>query len=283
VFEDLRSMILANAVNPTQSIKHFEDEWQKVLVSLEKGDFSFLEDQLSKTAAVLAEIPLRLPVDQVPVISLTGEIFVRRDPLSRQSLTQLLAEQGFATICSPVAEWMHYTEYLQLKSISDHHVSKLTKLRIWLKQSIMLKDERRIKKLLSASGLIHAEPIDVDMLVENAKDYISHHLAGEAVLTIGGAMSDVVSHTCGVIAIGPFGCMPNRLSEAILNETMTREDKLTLVRNDARVTAMLNNVTDLPFLAIESDGSPFPQLINAKLEAFCLRARRLHEQMRLSN
>jgi hypothetical protein len=42
-------------------------------------------------------------------------------------------------------------------------------------------------------------------------------------------------------------------------------------------------VSDLPFLAIESDGSPFPQLIHAKLEAFCLQARRLHEQMQLSN
>jgi hypothetical protein len=36
---------------------------------------------------------------------------------------------------------------------------------------------------------------------------------------------------------------------------------------------------DLPFLAIESDGSPFPQLISAKLETFCLRAERLHERM----
>jgi hypothetical protein len=36
---------------------------------------------------------------------------------------------------------------------------------------------------------------------------------------------------------------------------------------------------DLPFLAIESDGSPFPQLIDAKLEAFCLRAKRLHDRM----
>lgn len=36
---------------------------------------------------------------------------------------------------------------------------------------------------------------------------------------------------------------------------------------------------DLPFLAIESDGSPFPQLISAKLETFCLRAERLHKKM----
>jgi hypothetical protein len=36
---------------------------------------------------------------------------------------------------------------------------------------------------------------------------------------------------------------------------------------------------DLPFLSIESDGSPFPQVIDAKLETFCLRAERMHEKM----
>jgi hypothetical protein len=40
---------------------------------------------------------------------------------------------------------------------------------------------------------------------------------------------------------------------------------------------------ELPFLAIESDGSPFPQLIIAKLEAFCQRAIRLHRQMHSCN
>jgi predicted CoA-substrate-specific enzyme activase len=283
VFEDMRSMLLTNSVEPESANQQLEAEWQKVLIAIKKGKFSLLEDQLVKTATIFAAIPLKKPIDQVPVISLTGEIFVRRDPLSRQNLTQLLARKGFATVCAPIAEWMHYTEYLQLNNISECQTSKLKKLRIWIKQSIMLKDERRIKKRLSASGLVHAETIDVDTLVANASDYISPNLAGEAILTVGASMNEVVSHTCGVIAIGPFGCMPNRMSEAILTETMTKKDKLALVRHDPRLTAILTNVSDLPFLAIESDGSPFPQLIHAKLEAFCLQAHRLHEQMRLSN
>jgi hypothetical protein len=40
---------------------------------------------------------------------------------------------------------------------------------------------------------------------------------------------------------------------------------------------------ELPFLAIESDGSPFPQLIIAKLEAFCQQALRLHDLMQSCN
>lgn len=35
----------------------------------------------------------------------------------------------------------------------------------------------------------------------------------------------------------------------------------------------------MPFLAIDSDGSPFPQIIEARLETFVLQARRLHHIM----
>jgi hypothetical protein len=77
--------------------------------------------------------------------------------------------------------------------------------------------------------------------------------------------------------------MPNRLSEAILNETMNREEKLKTDPNNKRLRSILAETEELPFFAIESDGSPFPQLITAKLEAFCLRAERLHERMLMNN
>ena len=73
--------------------------------------------------------------------------------------------------------------------------------------------------------------------------------------------------------------MPNRLSEAILNETMTCEGKLATDPNNRTLRSILAGMEDLPFLAIESDGSPFPQLIEAKLETFFLRAERLHERI----
>ena len=121
--------------------------------------------------------------------------------------------------------------------------------------------------------------IKVAQLVKQAAPYISRELTGEAVLTVGGALDEVAKHACGIIAIGPFGCMPNRLSEAILNEVMNRDDKLATDPGNSKLRAVLADVDDLPFLAIESDGSPFPQVITAKLEAFCMRAERLHHRM----
>ena len=208
-----------------------------------------------------------------------GEIFVRRDSLSRQHLTERLAEKGFATICSPVAEWLLYSDYMVDKGYNYYKVTGMERLRFLIKKFYMIRYEKRIKSLLSRSGLVHAEPLKIDRIIQNAKPYISPYLAGEAILTVGGALSEVVSHVCGVISIGPFGCMPNRLSEAILTEAMNREGKLATDPKNRTLRSILDGIEDLPFLAIESDGSPFPQLIEAKLEAFFVRAERLHERI----
>jgi hypothetical protein len=73
--------------------------------------------------------------------------------------------------------------------------------------------------------------------------------------------------------------MPNRLSEAILSEIMNREGKLSAHNGNGRLRSVLSDTDNLPFLAIESDGSPYPQLITAKLDAFCMQARRLNSAM----
>ena len=58
----------------------------------------------------------------------------------------------------------------------------------------------------------------MDTIIDGASRHLSPDLGGEAILTIGSALAEIVDVACGVIAIGPFGCMPNRLSEAILCE-----------------------------------------------------------------
>jgi len=280
VIEDIRSMILANSTDTAEAIRIFNQEWSLILDELARGDFSRLTKRLARTAERFSRIPMKRPPEEVPVVSLSGEIFVRRDSLSRQYLTKRLAEKGFATICSPVAEWILYSDYLVTKGLSDYTMSVMEKLEFMLRKKSMARYEKRLKSILSCSGLVCAEPIDLESIIATAAPYMSPNLAGEAILTVGSSLTEVASHVCGVIAIGPFGCMPNRLAEAILNETMSREGKLSTDPENDRLRSVLADIDDLPFLAIESDGSPFPQLINAKLETFCLRAERLHSKMR---
>jgi predicted CoA-substrate-specific enzyme activase len=283
VIEDIRSMLLANAIDTRAAMAVFEAEWHAILQTMQKGQFESLERQLNRTAARFRAIPLKQPPDMVPVITLAGEIFVRRDALSRQYLTERLAEKGFATVCSPIAEWVLYCNYMVNAGLNPENMSIMEKLKFKIRSKFQSHYERRIKGILSTSGLVHPEPLDMKTIIRNASPFISRELPGEAILTVGGSMTEVVTHSCGVIAIGPFGCMPNRLSEAILNETMNARDKLTSEPNNEPLRAVLTGIDELPFLAIESDGSPFPQLINAKLESFCLRAERLHQRIMAAN
>jgi predicted nucleotide-binding protein (sugar kinase/HSP70/actin superfamily) len=279
MMEDIRSMLLANAVHVPEALHLFQTVWEEILDSLKTTDFNHLFTSLSAGATNLAAIPLKRPVACVPKVSLTGEIFVRKDALSRQNIPEQLAEMGIATICSPVAEWIHYTDFLVQKGITGDGMSMMERVRFKLRKRIMAHYEHRIRSILAGSGLLASTPLAMKEIIRHAAPYISPDLTGEAILTIGSSLLEIASHVCGVIAIGPFGCMPNRLSEAILSKAMQREDKLQLTPSDTCLQKTLETIEALPFLALESDGSPFPQLIHAKLEAFCLRAERLHERM----
>jgi predicted nucleotide-binding protein (sugar kinase/HSP70/actin superfamily) len=279
VMEDIRSMLLANAVDPGAAMQIYEGQWKDILGSMERADFTVLKNQLAVCAERLRRIPLKRPTAAVPTISLTGEIFVRRDSLSRQFLTERLAEKGFATVCAPVAEWVHYCNYLVDNGFNQDPITAMQKFKLKLRNFFQGRYERQIKSILSSSGLVQNRSLDVGSIIENARPHISPNLTGEAVLTIGGSLTEIIHHACGVIAIGPFGCMPNRLSEAILSETMTAREKLATDPANPVLKAILTDIDDLPFLAIETDGSPFPQLITSKIEAFLLRAERIHQRI----
>jgi predicted CoA-substrate-specific enzyme activase len=279
VMEDIRAMLLAAAVDTESAMSVFNAEWEHLLAAMKKADFTVLTRALAACAERLRSLPLKRPAAAVPTISLTGEIFVRRDSLSRQYLTERLAEKGFASVCAPVAEWVHYCNYLVDHGFNQDPMTAMQKFKLKLRNFFQGRYEKQIKSILARSGLVRPETLNIAAVIEHARPHISPDLTGEAVLTVGGSLSEIISHSCGVIAIGPFGCMPNRLSEAILSETMTASEKLASDPANPALRAVLTGIDDLPFLAIETDGSAFPQLITAKLEAFMLRAERLHQRM----
>jgi len=132
-----------------------------------------------------------------------------------------------------------------------------------------------------AAGDFEIARTDAIAQVEAGATMLSPRLTGEAILTVGSAFHEILHPACGIIAIGPFGCMPNRVAEAILNEKFTSAEKRASATNNGGVPALpiLKQDRRLPFLAIETDGNAFPQIIEARLEAFCLQAKRLHEEM----
>ncbi|MCK5783405.1 MAG: activase, partial [Desulfobacterales bacterium] len=279
IMEDFHSLLLTNAEDTEAAISLFNNAFESILDVLAKGTFNELTKELGYQTKKFSEIPVKMPYDQVPKILLTGEIFVRRDGFSRQKLTEQLADIGFAVVCSPVSEWFRYSDYLLSINGKRTSMPMRKKVAFFLRQMFMNQYEKRLTSIFSNSGIINAKPVNLKKIMRSAAPFISEQLMGEAILTIGSALSEVATDVCGVIALGPFGCMPNRLAEAILNETMIRDVKLGNSVSGNNLEKILEDMDDLPFLAIESDGSPFPQLINAKLEAFCQRSMRLHHRM----
>ncbi|MEJ2563189.1 MAG: hypothetical protein P8Z42_10905, partial [Anaerolineales bacterium] len=144
VFEDIRAMLLANARQPDEALAIFQEQFQQAMAGLQTSNFGLLAKALRQAALQLSRIPLKQPPSRVPLITLAGEIFVRRDGLSRQYITEYLAARGFAAACAPVAEWIVYSDYVINKGWSDHsHEGVRRKLGARLKQYVMRRDERR--------------------------------------------------------------------------------------------------------------------------------------------
>lgn len=266
VLEDIYALILTASAVREKNIEIFNRVRTDLISAVPLG-WKVLSKRLKKAAADLREIKISRPIEDYPVISFVGEIYVRHDPLARHGLVERLSEQGFVVRVAPVLEWMKYTDWLNRKGLEGR--AGLSNV---LRQGIKGYFERRVRAILSESGLVSYPGPDVSKVVEQGEKYVSRYLTGEAVLTVGSALHEITTPACGVIAIGPFGCMPSRVAESILSEKFTAS-----ALGDRKHREMEDDMP-LPFLAIETDANPFPQLIEARLESFCLQARRFHRR-----
>jgi predicted CoA-substrate-specific enzyme activase len=273
LFEEMRATLLAGARDPQEATALLAGGFIRVEAAIRRSWKAALAE-MRRLATELRRIPMRLPRRDMPFLSLVGEIYVRHDPLSLQKLVERLAQKGFAVRTAPVNEWVFYTDWLQNAGLTA--IPSLGgRLRQWIKRHSF----DQVRKVLLPSGLLSSHEPDIRDLVRAGRSLISPELTGEAILTVGGAFHEILDPACGIIAISPFGCMPARLAEAVLSKSFTTASLSALF--PWRVRRLPPEARgSLPFLAVETDGNPFPQLIEARLEAFCLQAMRLHEAMR---
>lgn len=277
IFEDIHNNMLVLSEDVDSARKQLMDIWQSILTNLEHSPDD-MDDVLERAVSELKTIPQKQSLKKTPQILMVGEIYVRKEGISRRWLPEWLAEQGIISHVAPIHEWGHYVDWLYDKKLLTDHGNIKQRVIQKIKWKVKKRTERKLKALLGRSGWYVPRIIDIDHVVAAGEHYISRQLCGEAILTVGGPLAEVGKEFCGAIAIGPFGCMPNRLGESILNLNMDREH-VTQVRPDAHTDLVTQQIPNLPFLAIESDGSPFPQVIEARLETFVIQALRLHEVM----
>lgn len=275
--DEVYAGVLTVAANRGEAIAVYEKAKARIIDSIASDSFSDTLNVLEEEMTALARCGKKYPVGDAVMVNLTGEIFVRRDGFSRQYLVEKLADRGVLARTAPLTEWMYYTDYTMLKGIA-HDSSLGARIGIRLRNLFMRKDEANIQKRLLSSGFYHPYKVDVDDLMDRGAALINPALRGETILTVSSVLTEVGDDTHGVISIGPFGCMPCRIAESILNHRLL-DEKENFSRHNGPFWEEHKRELPLPFLAIESDGNALPQVVEARLESLVLSAQRLKSEL----
>jgi len=281
VLRQIYSVVITLAEDKEEALKIFNREWEKIKLNFEKKEDIPLYKRLKLSAFELSKIKLKKPISEAYKIIVVGEFYVRNEEFSRQWIEEKLAEMGFVTKIVPMIEWLNYVDYTKWKNLGGEKISIFKRFYFLIKRKIQHSIEKKIKKIFEKCGLYTPDPINIKEILKVSKPLVDNRLLGEVGLTVGSSLKSILDESCGVISLSPFSCLQARTSDAILNNNMTVEKRMKVASN----TVFGNNINRLPkemvlpFLSIESDGNPFPQITMAKLEVFSLQAKRLGDLM----
>jgi predicted CoA-substrate-specific enzyme activase len=167
-----------------------------------------------------ASLDLAAAVDchkSAPTVGMTGEIYVRCDPGSNDSLIERLEERGLRIRLAPAHEWIEYADWcnwqdwLHKRRKLDNGLLSAT-ISTALRWAVMTRLYNAARKPLGWPKRISAA-----RAVRKASPYLSPKHQGEAVLTIG---APICMHErgeiAGVVCAAPLECLPSKIAESQL-------------------------------------------------------------------
>ncbi|MFP4544558.1 MAG: acyl-CoA dehydratase activase [Candidatus Kapaibacterium sp.] len=283
VMDDIRSAILAHAVDPDSGIIVFNEEFSKVVAATENFPDRIYQALEEFSLTISKKVPARKPISEAKYIALLGEIYVRRDGFSHKWLNKRFAEKGFIVKDAYISEWVFYVDYLLKIDLLEPEKSLKKKFERFIREFYIRGAENRIKKILEKSGYYKYHKTEIEPLLNASKHIIPLDFKGEPGLVLGVSIHESLEKYAGLINLGPFGCMPTRLTEACAVPEMKVSEKIKAkkaVDPKYELSEVFNGDMNIPFLTIETDGNVYPQVIEARLETFALQAERAAELMK---
>jgi len=250
LYSNIEKTILALHPDREFASKLVQTHKSEIVKSLRSQDISGIFKTLKNISTDLIEMNLSEKYKNAPKVLLTGEIYVRWDEFSRKKLEDLFASYGVVMQVSPIHEWIYYTDYIFMKKLTSKDAPFWQRIKKALEIAVKRYFEKRVKHIFEAAGLCDTRMLNINEIMANASLHLDPALTGEAILTIGSALTEIGKHYEGVVAIGPFGCMPSRIAEAIIKNALEKREKR------------------YPFIALEVDGNPFTPSVEAKIDAF---------------
>lgn len=278
VMEDIKNALYVLAANRGKAMELFNYQWQRILHTFEKQKGAGLYQVLQRISQELSGIKLQMPLSEAKKVALMGEIFVRRDQFSSQDIVTRLSKNNIVVKKAHLLEWLNYCDWLVQSGIYKAGFPFSEWIKFKLKGVLGRHFEKRIKGILAQSGLYDFELIDIEKIIDYGRQFFEVQLTGEAILVVGDFFKDIIHSSHGIISIGPFACMPTRVVESILSVEADMETKKRLDKLTGNYSMHYPETFSLPFLSLESDGNPFPQIVEARIEAFSLQVQRLWEK-----
>ncbi len=159
---------------------------------------------------------------RLPLVELTGEIYVRAVDFSNDFIIRELESRGLRVHLSPKVEWINYSGFTARRSKGHTTFSDILSEKI----------RHRIERLeVAAIGRHLGWPVPptTTEALRAAKPYINDALEGEAVLTVGGPLCKWRrGEIDAVVCVGPLECMPTKIAEAQYHHVAEREGLLNV-------------------------------------------------------
>jgi len=275
--DDIRNALRVLAIDLPSAQKTFQEQWERIIQVFLSRRYKDLYNVLRSVADNLLKIPLRYPLSQARTVSLMGEIFVRRDDFSSNELIEKLSAADIVVKRAPILEWISYCDFNVKKGIYEARFDLKKFLEFRIRNMVQDKYEKRIKSIFARSGLYSFEKMDLDTAIAYGEHFFDVRFTGESILVAGNFFKDILHTIHGAVSIGPFSCMPTRITEAVMAPVANNE-----IRSRLTGDFSVKNVSTLPFLSVEIDGSPLSQTLEARIEAFCLQVERIYHKVRKS-
>lgn len=239
-------------VGTGESCARLLDEWRRFAETA--ATLELFQAGLSDFIDRLAGLPRASDPQSCPRVVVTGDFFTRFSPFFMDGVRDLYAQNGIILKPVDLSDLVSYTSYHEVASAAGDWGMKpggvaLAKacsrirqtdgkqyMQQWMSYQSARIAEGIFRHRFQRTGLLVAASNDVSALFEAATAHVSRSIYGEVIPTVGKGLAADREGYDGLIVIGPFNCLPFRISEAILKP--------------------LSMQSGMPILTYESDGYP---------------------------
>jgi predicted CoA-substrate-specific enzyme activase len=219
-------------VGVSGSVQRLGVEWARLVGSV--ASLEEFQSALPGFVERLAAMPRTREPAACPRVVVTGDFFTRFSPFFMEGVAELYAGHGIILKPVDLSDHVFYMAYDGVARIAGDWGMKpggralakaLTRvfqpdgkgyLQGWLGFQAGRWYEDHYRRLFRRSGLLVAGANDASSLFEHACEHVSPAIYGEVIPTVGKGVEAASEGYDGVVLIGPFNCLPYRISEAIL-------------------------------------------------------------------